>query len=66
MKRIKLIELNFNQKIFNLIATILFWRGIWYLFDIIDNSLFQGHRIWTALFGIIIGLIILFFPFKKN
>jgi hypothetical protein len=44
------------------IGLVLIWRGIWYVLDGLDKWLFDGSHTWTALIGIIIGLIILYLP----
>ncbi|MFA5020606.1 MAG: hypothetical protein WC517_00915 [Patescibacteria group bacterium] len=46
------------------IGLVLIWRGIWYVLDGIDQWLFGGSHAWTALIGIIAGLIILYLPDK--
>jgi len=46
------------------IGLVLIWRGIWYVLDGLDKLLFDGSHTWTALIGIIIGLIILYLPDK--
>lgn len=46
------------------ICLVLIWRGIWYVLDGLDKWLFDGSHTWTALIGIIIGLIILYLPDK--
>jgi len=46
------------------IGLVLVWRGIWYVLDGIDKLLFDGGHTWTALVGVIIGLIILYIPDK--
>jgi membrane associated rhomboid family serine protease len=46
------------------IGLVLIWRGIWYVLDGIDQWIFGGSHIWTAIFGIIIGLLILYIPDK--
>lgn len=40
------------------------WRGVWYTLDWIDLAFFDGSHLWTALGGIIIGLLILYLPDK--
>jgi len=42
----------------------LIWRGIWYILDGIDKLFFGGSHAWTALGGIIIGLMVLYLPDK--
>jgi len=44
------------------LSLVLIWRGIWYVLDLIDKWFFDGGHIWTALMGIIIGLVILYWP----
>lgn len=48
-----------------LTAIVLIWRGIWILLDEIDILLFNGSQEWTAIGGIILGLILLVLP-EKN
>lgn len=46
------------------IGLVLIWRGIWYILDELDKWLFSGSHTWSALIGIIVGLIILYLPDK--
>jgi membrane associated rhomboid family serine protease len=46
------------------IGLVLIWRGIWYVLDGLDKLIFGGSHAWTALGGIITGLIILYLPDK--
>lgn len=46
------------------IGLVLIWRGIWYFLDGIDKLLFDGGHIFSAIGGIILGLIILYIPDK--
>ncbi len=46
------------------IGLVLIWRGIWYVLDGLDMWIFGGSHTWTALGGIIAGLIILYLPDK--
>ncbi len=46
------------------IGLVLIWRGIWYVLDEIDILFFSGTHIWSAVVGIIIGLVILYIPDK--
>ncbi|MEK9158052.1 MAG: hypothetical protein AAB638_02625 [Patescibacteria group bacterium] len=52
----------FTKSIAIAVGIILIWRGIWIIFDLIDNKLFGGNHIITAVAGIIFGLIILYIP----
>ncbi len=47
------------------VAIILIWRGVWYFLDFLDLLVFGGSHIWTAIGGIIIGLLILYIPDKN-
>ncbi len=46
------------------IGLVLVWRGIWYVLDGVDKWLFDGSHTWTAVFGIFVGLVILYLPDK--
>ncbi len=46
------------------IGVVLIWRGIWYALDEFDKWVFGGSPLWTAIAGIIIGLLILYIPDK--
>lgn len=46
------------------VGLVLIWRGIWYVLDGFDYWLFGGSHTWTALIGIVAGLIILYLPDK--
>lgn len=50
------------KNMFIVVGLVLIWRGIWYVLDSIDKWLFDGGHMWTAVTGIIIGLIILYLP----
>ncbi len=47
-----------------IVGIVLVWRGIWYVLDELDKWVFGGSHFWTALAGVIIGLIILYLPDK--
>lgn len=44
------------------VGLVLIWRGIWYVLDGIDNLFFGGSHVWTAVVGIIVGLLVLYLP----
>lgn len=44
------------------ISLVLIWRGIWYVLDGLDVILFGSSHIFTAIGGIILGLLILYLP----
>lgn len=46
------------------IGLVLIWRGIWYVLDWVDLAVFSGSHTWTALGGIVLGLLVLYIPDK--
>ena len=52
------------KNIFIAVGLVLVWRGIWYMLDGLDKWFFGGSHVWTAIGGIIVGLIILYLPDK--
>ena len=55
---------NLAKNISIVIGLVLIWRGIWYVLDGLDKLVFGGSHVWTALGGVILGLIILYLPDK--
>lgn len=51
-----------TSHIIQVFGIVLVWRGIWHLFDEIDKIYFGGSHIFTAIVGIIIGIVILYVP----
>lgn len=47
------------------VAIILIWRGVWYFLDYLDFVVFGGTHIWTAIGGVVVGLLILYIPDKN-
>ena len=43
---------------------VLIWRGIWYILDAFDMWFFAGSHIVTAVGGIALGLLVLYWPDK--
>lgn len=64
MQRPKITLRYLTRNISIVIGLVLIWRGIWYLLDGLDGLIFGGSHAWTALGGMIIGLIILYVPDK--
>ncbi len=64
MLKSKLSLLYLVKNISIAIGLVLVWRGIWYVLDGLDKIIFGGSHVWTALGGIIIGLVILYLPDK--
>lgn len=54
----------FAKNISIVIALVLIWRGIWYSLDFIDGLFFNNIHIYSAVGGIVVGLIILYLPDK--
>ncbi len=53
-----------TKNLATVIGLVLVWRGIWHLLDGVDKFFFAGSHFWTAVPGIILGLIILYLPDK--
>jgi hypothetical protein len=45
-------------------GVILIWRGVWYVLDSLDHQFFQGEHLFSAIGGIVIGILILYIPDK--
>ncbi|NTW15012.1 MAG: hypothetical protein HGA38_01425 [Candidatus Moranbacteria bacterium] len=52
----------FGKHLYHLTGIVLVWRGVWYILDLIDATLFSGGHILTALGGILVGLLLLYLP----
>ena len=52
----------FTKNLTIVIGLVLIWRGIWYVLDEIDILFFASNHIYTAIGGIILGLLILYIP----
>jgi len=50
------------KNIFIVLGLVLIWRGIWYGLDALDHFLFGGIRLWSALFGTVLGFLVLYLP----
>ncbi len=62
MKKDNLNLKYFVKNISVVVGLVLIWRGVWYVMDYIDSIYFSGNHAFTALGGIILGLLILFLP----
>ncbi|PIR38306.1 MAG: hypothetical protein COV34_01720 [Candidatus Zambryskibacteria bacterium CG10_big_fil_rev_8_21_14_0_10_42_12] len=62
MTKNKNIIVSLGKNVSIVAGIVLIWRGIWYTLDKIDLALFGGSHAWTAIGGIILGLIILYIP----
>ncbi len=59
-KSISFVEL--LTRIKAVVGLVLIWRGIWYLLDALDMTLFGGSPFWTAIIGTVVGLVLLYLP----
>ena len=46
------------------LSLVLIWRGIWYSLDTFDLLFFNNAHIYSAVGGIIVGIILLYLPDK--
>ena len=44
------------------LGLVLIWRGLWYVLDGVDLMFFDGSHTWSAIGGVILGLLILYIP----
>ena len=56
--------LHLTRNLSIVIGLVLVWRGVWYVLDGLDILLFGGSHVWTALGGIVLGLVVLYLPDK--
>lgn len=52
----------FKKNILIVLALVMIWRGIWYVLDEFDILLFSGDHTFSAISGIILGILILWLP----
>ena len=60
----KITPLYVAKNVSIVIGLVLIWRGIWYVLDYLDKLIFGDSHVWTAIGGIILGLIVLYLPDK--
>jgi hypothetical protein len=65
MKNRAVLVRYFTSNISIVLGVVLIWRGIWYVLDEIDKVLFGGSHAWTALLGVLIGIVIIYLPDKN-
>ena len=65
MESQKMTIARFLNTLVIVVGIVLVWRGIWYALDKLDTQLFGGSHAWTAIGGVIFGLIILYVPNKN-
>ena len=54
----------FSKSLGTVVGLVLIWRGIWYVLDGLDIYIFGGSHVFTAIGGVIVGLLILYLPDK--
>jgi hypothetical protein len=64
MKKVTSFIKYFAKNLSTVIGIVLIWRGIWYVLDFIDEAVFTGNHLFTAIGGIIAGILILYLPDK--
>lgn len=52
----------FLKNLATIVGIVLVWRGVWYVLDEIDIFVWGGSHLWTAIGGILIGLLLLYIP----
>lgn len=52
----------FAKNLSTVVGVVLIWRGVWYLLDILDTRLFGGNTVFTAIGGVVLGLLVLYLP----
>ncbi len=60
MKQVSIIKY-FAKNLNTVIGIVLIWRGVWYLLDIVDEKFFSGGHVGTALFGVLLGVFLIYF-----
>lgn len=55
-------KLNLGKNVFTVLGLVLVWRGIWYILDWVDIAFLGGDHTWTAVLGVLLGLLILYIP----
>lgn len=54
----------FLKNITIVMSLVFIWRGIWYSLDGIDWLFFENNHAYTAIGGIVVGIILLYLPDK--
>ena len=64
MKKQKIDLSYFVKNLLVVVGLVLIWRGVWYVLDYFDYVVMGGQHVFSALGGIVLGLIILYAPDK--
>ena len=54
----------FSRSLSIVFGLVLIWRGVWYLLDFFDYRFLDGNHFYSAVFGIVLGLLVLYLPDK--
>jgi len=54
----------FASNLFVVVGLVLVWRGVWYVLDGVDLIFFANNHFYSAVGGIILGLLVLYWPDK--
>jgi hypothetical protein len=65
MKKQKITFRYITKNLLVVFGIVLVWRGVWHILDQIDLFLFGGNHSWSAVIGMIVGLVILYIPDKN-
>ena len=60
MKKNKVLY--FAKNLYIVIGLVLIWRGVWFILDLLDQWLFGGSHLATAVGGVVLGLFLLYLP----
>lgn len=52
----------FARNLSVVIGLVLVWRGIWYVLDALDAQFLGGSHMFSAVAGIVAGLLVLYIP----
>lgn len=54
----------FSKNLLTVAGIVMIWRGVWSILDVIDERLFGGPHLLTAVLSMILGLLVLYLPDK--
>jgi len=61
----KNLPVYFLSNLLTIVGIVLVWRGVWYVLDELDKIFFGSSHLWTAVGGILLGLLVLYWPDKN-
>jgi len=64
MGKTKITLAYFVNNLFVVVGLVLVWRGVWYVLDGVDLVFFANNHFYSAVGGIILGLLVLYWPDK--